>query len=50
MYIDLEGSHAHEDSNELVSSLMGARHPLDTKMQQAEIAIFKVCHSSICLI
>ena len=42
MYIDLEGSHAHEGTNELVSSLMEARHPLDTKMQQAEVAIFKV--------
>lgn len=42
VYIDLAGSHAHEGANELVMSLMGARHPLDTKMRQAEVAIFKV--------
>ena len=42
MYIDLAGSHAHKGANELVTSLLGARHPLDTKMRQAEVAIFKV--------
>lgn len=46
VYIELAGSHAHEGEesapNELVSSLMETRHPLDAKMKQAQVSLFKV--------
>ena len=46
VYIDLGGSHAHEGEgavpNDLVSSLMDTRHPLDAKMKQSQVALFKV--------
>ena len=46
MYIELAGSHKHTEEesapSELVSSLMETKHPLDAKMKQAQVAIFKV--------
>ena len=46
MYIDLGGSHAHKGEgtvpNDLVTSLMETRHPLDAKMKQSQVALFKV--------
>ncbi len=46
VYIELAGSHAHEGAesvpNELVSSLMSTRHPLDVKMKQAQVTLLKV--------
>ena len=46
MYIDLGGSHAHKGGgtgpNDLVTSLMETRHPLDAKMKQSQVALFKV--------
>ena len=45
VYIDLGGSHAHKGGtgpNDLVTSLMETRHPLDAKMKQSQVALFKV--------
>lgn len=46
VYIDLGGSHAHKGEgtvpNDLVSSLMETRHPLDAKMKQSQVSLFKV--------
>lgn len=46
VYIDLGGSHAHKGEgtapNDLVTSLMETRHPLDAKMKQSQVALFKV--------
>ena len=46
VYIELAGSHAHEGEesapNELVSSLMETRHPLDAKLKQAQVSLLKV--------
>ena len=51
MYIDLGGSHAHKGEgttpNDLVTSLMETRHPLDAKMKQSQVALFRV--TSICI-
>ena len=46
VYINLGGSHAHKgegtDPNDLVTSLMETRHPLDAKMKQSQVTLFKV--------
>ncbi len=51
MYIELAGSHAHEGAesapNEMVSSLMDTRHPLDTKMRRAHVSLLKVSSVSL---
>lgn len=43
VYIELAGSHADKErdgvSNQLVSSLISARHPLDHKMKHAELVL-----------
>lgn len=40
VYIELAGSHADEEkANQLVSSLISARHPLDLKMRHAEMTL-----------
>ena len=45
VYIELAGSHTLKEAgtapDELLA-LMGARHTIDKKMQQAEVTIFKV--------
>lgn len=52
VYIDLGGSHAHKGEgtvpNDLVSSLMDTRHPLDAKMKHSQVAIFKVLAVESC--
>ena len=45
MYIELAGSHAHDEGtvpNKMLTSLLEARHPVDAKMKHAEISLFKV--------
>lgn len=45
MYIELAGSHTHDEGtvpNKMMTSLLEARHPVDTKMKHAEISLFKV--------
>ena len=43
VYVELAGGHANEEeeaaANQLVTSLMSARHPLDLKMKHAEVAL-----------
>ena len=45
MYIELAGSHANEEkyttTSQLLSSLIGARHPLDQKMKNAELVLME---------
>ena len=45
VYIELAGSHANEEdgaaTNQLVSSLISARHPLDLKMKHAEMTLME---------
>ena len=45
MYIELAGSHANEEkdttTSRLLSSLIGARHPLDQKMKNAELVLME---------
>ena len=53
VYIDLGGSHAHEGEegtipNDFVSSLMQTRHPLDAKMKQSQVTLFKVKSLTLC--
>ena len=50
MYIELAGSHTHQDvgaAPDEVLALMGTRHTLDAKMQQSEVSIFKVTYPGV---